>query len=137
MKVENVAGAVREIEAELQRLVDEGVTADELALARSRLVASWNESLVTADDAEGRYLGAVEDGESMAQRRARYLALADVAPEQVQQVAKTHWSADGARLWVFVGEQAGIQAQLDELGWTAEWVEPAAAILGRVPAATP
>ncbi len=137
VKVENVAGAVREIEAELQRLVDEGVTADELALARSRLVASWNESLVTADDAEGRYLGAVEDGESMAQRRARYLALADVAPEQVQQVAKTHWSADGARLWVFVGEQAGIQAQLDELGWTAEWVEPAAAILGKVPAATP
>jgi len=137
VKSENVAGAVGEIEGELQRLVDDGVTESELSLAQRRLVASWNESLVTADDAHGRYLSAVEDGESVADRRARYLALAEVRPEDVQRVAAEHWGADGVRLWVLVGERDAVQAQLDTLGWTAEWVDPTAAILGKVPAATP
>jgi predicted Zn-dependent peptidase len=137
VKSENVAGAVREIEGELQRLIDDGVTEAELALAQRSLVATWNESLVTADDAHGRYLSAVEDGEAIADRRARYLALADVRTDDVQRVAAEHWGNDGVRVWVLVGEQEAVQAQLDALGWTAEWVDPAAAILGKVPPATP
>ncbi len=137
VKSENVAGTIREIEGELQRLVDDGVTASELSLAQRRLVASWNESLVTADDAFGRYLAALEDGETIADRRARFLALAEVGPQDVQRVASEHWGADGVRLWVLVGERDAVQEQLDTLGWTAEWVDPSAAILGKVPAATP
>ena len=134
--MENVAGAVREIEGELQRLADEGVTAEEIHLARSRLVADWNETRVTAADTHEQYLGAIESGESMAARRGRYLALAEVTPEQVQEVARRYWGADGVRLWALVGEGEGLRGQLDELGWEAQWVEPSAAILGKVPVAT-
>ncbi len=137
VKAEDVAGAVGEIEKELQRLVDDGVTASELVLAQRRLVADWNETLVTAEDAHGSYLAAMSRGQTMAQRRADYQALSEVEPTDVQRVAEAHWGAEGVRVWVLVGDRGAIQAQLDELGWTAEWVDPADAILGKVPAATP
>jgi len=137
VKAEDVAGAVGEIEKELQRLVDDGVTAAELTLAQRRLVAEWNETLVTAGDAHGSYLKALSRGATMAEQRASYQALAEVVPADVQRVAEAHWGADGVRVWVLVGDRDAIQGQLDALGWTAEWVDPADAILGKVPAATP
>jgi len=128
---ENTAAAVREIEGELQRLVDEGVTADELQLAYRRMVAGWNNTNITAAEAFESYEMAIDDRESMETLRARYVDLADLTPEQLKAVAAEWLHPDKPRQWVLVGDRAQIEAHLEELGWTAEWLTPQQAILGR------
>lgn len=128
--VDNAGDAIREIEAEVARLRSEGVTDSELELAYRRLVQSWNTTRGTASDALDRYDRALDRGESIEQARARYVALADVTPDDVQRAATTWLGDERARLWVVVGDRAALEPQLEALGWSPQWISPEQAILG-------
>jgi len=128
---DHVADAVHEIEAELQHLVDAGASAGELQLAYRRLVADWNGTRGTAEDAASRYGEALEVGQTLAEQRAMYVGLGELSADDVRDVAGQWLGADAPRVWVVVGDRAALEPQLAELGWSAEWLSPQQAILGR------
>lgn len=125
-----LASTVTEIDRELQRTVDAGVTADELDAAWRAMAKDWNETYADAGTATGAYFDGFEHRESMAERQARLQSLDATTPLDVQRVAATVFGAETPRVWVFVGDKAAIEAQLAGFGWTLTWVSPEAALLG-------
>ena len=130
VQAENAAAVVREIEGELQRLVDDGVTEQELQLAYRRLVADWNGTRATADEAYSTYDVQLTYGISAEEARAVYQQIGELSPEQVQGAAARWLGPDEPRLWVLVGDRTKLEPHLEELGWSAEWLTPQQAILG-------
>ena len=130
VKVENTAAAVREIEFELQRLVDEGVTANELDMALRNQISNWNGVRETSSSATGLYSSLVFDQKTVADAVAWNSAAAAVTPEQAKTVAETWMSDDKARVWVIAGDRKALEAQFVELGWTVEWIVAQQGILG-------
>jgi zinc protease len=135
VKAENLAATVREIEVELARLVSDGVTEDELDMARRSFLSNHNQQMLNADSAFGLALGAWLDEESMADQVADVNGLLAVTPDDVKAVAAAHWGEGAARVWVFVGDRAAMEPQLADLGLATTWVEARDAIVGKVPAA--
>ena len=131
VKVENAGLAIVEIEAELARLVAEGVTAKEVSMAQRSLSADWNNQLQSASSAAGLYAALSYVGETMDQRKLRYAALATLTPEQTRGAAQQWLGPDQARVWVVVGDRKQLAPQLEALGWTVEWTTPQAAVLGQ------
>jgi zinc protease len=133
VKPENVAETVREIEAELARLVAEPVTAEELDGARRSLAADWNRTFETADRAMGLYRRALSQDRTVAELRAPYAALQDLTPADLQRVSATWFAAERPRVWVVVGPRKTLEPQLAQLGIPVQWTEPDRAILGMLP----
>jgi zinc protease len=129
--VENVGATITEIERELQRLVDEPVTAEELDGTRRLLAADWNRTFETASDAMGRYAAALRQGWTIEGDRARHQAVMDATADDLQAVARTWLAPDRARLWVVVADRDVVGPALEERGWDVAWVDPADAILGK------
>jgi predicted Zn-dependent peptidase len=130
VKVENTGAAITEIEAEIGRLVSDGVTAVELDMARQDAVSSWNGTRETAGSADRFYSQLLSDRESVADARAAGAALEAVDSEGAQGAMNRWMGPDAARLWVVAGDRKQLEAQLDALGWTVEWITPEQAILG-------
>ena len=131
VEAENLAAAVKEIQAEVRGVRDAGVTEDELRAAWLDEVTSWNRTLETAQSAGGTYQGALLQRETVADRAARLQALAALVPADLS-AAGTRWLAeDGPQLWVIVGDRAQIGDQVAGLGMPVQWISPEDAILGR------
>lgn len=130
VKVENTAAAIREIEKELGRLVSEGITAEEIDMARQASVSEWNGTRETANSARGFYASLVADDETVQTMRARGDQLEALTPEATQKVA-AEWLGEDPHVWVVVGDRAALEPQLESLGWTVEWVVPTDAVLGQ------
>jgi predicted Zn-dependent peptidase len=126
----NAGPAIDEIEGELARLRDEGVTAGELQLAYRRLVQDWNTTRGTASDAVSRYLDTLLRGESLEAARGRYLALGELSGDDVKAASQEWFGEDAAAVWVLVGDREGLAPQLEERGLQAQWITPQQAILG-------
>ena len=130
VKVENVEATVTEIRAEIDALVAEGVTEDELDAAALEEISRWNDVKESARTS-GRFYGSLlRNGESVADAKARGEAAIDIKVQDATRVAKDHLSADGTRLWVVAGDREGLAPQLEALGFEVEWITPEAAILG-------
>jgi len=130
---ENLAGAVTEIQGELQRMVDGGPTPSELSAAAVDQVQTWNTRLMTSDSAEGWYAELLDQDDSVEAARARVDAQGAVTAEAARAEAAKILGADAPRLWVIVGDKEKLQPQLQKLGWTPTWVEAAPAALGQLP----
>jgi zinc protease len=125
-----VAASVVEVDAELQALVDEGVSPEELTSAWRAAASGWNDTLANADTAGNMYYRAMYDGDTIAAVRSRIERVKSVAPADTARVAARYFGAEVPRLWVVVGDRTAIEGQLASLGWTPEWVAPEEAFLG-------
>lgn len=129
VKAENTAAAVTEIEREITRLVEGGVTAEELDMAARSTMAWWNGTRETARSASGFYSQVLAYEETVAARLERVQSSEELTPEDVQKVAEA-WLGETPSVWVVVGDRSAIEGQLDELGWEVEWITTNQAILG-------
>lgn len=130
VKVEHVGETMTEIGKELDRVVAEGVRADEIVGARNSMVSGWNSTLETGVGAANFYSGLHIDDVSLAAERADVLALDGIRPEDTQRVAAKWLAPANPRVWVLVGDRAQIEPQLQKMGVTAEWLTPDQAVLG-------
>ncbi len=130
VKAKNVEATITEIQGELDALVAEGVTEDELGASALEDISWWNEALESASTAGSFYGSLVDDGESVADVRARGDAALEVSNEDTVQVAKTWLAKDQTRVWVIGGDRDTIGPQLAALGFEVEWVSAEDAILG-------
>lgn len=130
---ENAAEAIREIETEIAEIVASGPTEAELDAAAVDSVQAWNERLATSDSARGWYQAMLDQDDSVERGRARLDALAGLGVEDARALAGRVLGAEAPRLWVVVGDRATLEAELQALGWTAEWVSASDAVLGRLP----
>ncbi|MEQ1570838.1 MAG: insulinase family protein, partial [Myxococcota bacterium] len=129
VKPENVAATIREINAELQRMIDEDVTQDELDSARRSLAADWNRTFENADRAASLYRRSLSTRSPVEGLRA--MVPADtIGAEQIRATAARWYDAGHPRVWVVVGARSAIEAQLAEVGLTPRWTDPQSAILG-------
>lgn len=126
----HTADAIRAIEADISALAATGATEGELVMAYRAMAADWNSTLQTASSAQARYAALIEAGEPLDAQRARTAAVARLTPADTIAAAQAWLGADRPRLWVLVGDRATIAPQLDALGWTTEWITPAAAVMG-------
>lgn len=131
VKAENLADTLAVIDAELARLCADGVTVEELDMARRSLVADWNNAFQTADSAVQPYLWALEEQRTIGEMRALRTALADLTPERVAAAATTWLGPDQPRVTVLVGDREALSPVVEGLGQPTTWVDPASAILGK------
>jgi zinc protease len=132
VEVANVTVAVHEIQGELARIVAEGVRREELAACWRERVADWNRVLQTASSAYRFYAGLLAERRTLADARADLDALRALAPEDTRRVAHKWLGAESPQLWVVVGDRERLEPQLESLGWTARWSEPADAVVGKL-----
>ncbi len=130
VKVENTAAAVREIELELNRLVEAGITAEELDMAHRDEISTWNGLRETASSAAGLYSGLLFDQKTVADAVAWNQAVGQVTPEQTQAVAEAWMSPDQARVWVVAGDRKQLEEQFKTLAWDVQWITAQQAVLG-------
>lgn len=130
VKVENVSETVQQIRKELDRLIDEGVTEDELDMLKRAKVADWNVLRQTASDAWNLYRGAMVDGERIADLSEKNAQLSDLTVADLQAVAKQYMGASQPHYWVVVGDRTQLEGQLEQAGLEAEWLDPVQAVLG-------
>jgi len=130
VKAENTALAIQEIEREIGRVVEAGVTPGEIDGAWREWVSDWNTVRQTAGSAFGFYTDLFESHRTLAGARGELDAIAALTPEETRRIAATWFGPDRARVWVVVGDREVIGPQLDALGETVHWVTPERAILG-------
>ena len=126
---DKLAPAVGEIRRELAALVEAGVTQNEIDPSWRASMKSHNDTRSTTSRAAGNYGGLVALEMTVADRLARLDVERAVTPEQTRALATEVFGAD-AGVWIFLGPRGALETGLKELGVTAEWVEPAEAILG-------
>lgn len=129
---EDAAEAILEIEREIAKMAADGITDVELDAATRERVASWNSVRATSESAAGFFeRRAFLEQETVAQARERLDTLASVTSEDTARVAEAYLALGRPRLWVLVGDPAGLRAELDQLGWTdVHWVTAEGALAG-------
>ncbi|TNE85681.1 MAG: insulinase family protein [Deltaproteobacteria bacterium] len=130
VKVENVAAAMTEIENELAKLAESGVTEGEIGAAVRERVQGWNRTRLTASTGSNLYSGLLDDEETAAEARERLASLSEIPIAETQRVAAEWLGTDAARLWVVVGDRAQLEGPLAEKGIAVEWITPEEAVLG-------
>jgi predicted Zn-dependent peptidase len=130
VSAENTAIAIREIEREIMRVVQEGVTAEEVDAAWREWVSDWNTVQQTAGSAFGFYVDLFESQRTLEEVRGELDAVAALTPEATRRIAADWLGPDQTRIWVVVGNREVIESQLGALGGEVRWVTPAQAILG-------
>lgn len=111
---EKTGAAAKEILAELARLRDEKVTAEELADAKSTLIDSLPARFETAGATAGSFAGIATYGLPLDEFATRPARWSKVTAEDVQRVAKQYLLADEFVV-VVVGDAAVVKTQLEEL----------------------
>ncbi len=130
---EHFAAAVREIESELDRLLEEGPTDEELRSWWRAAVKTFNDTRGSTATAERFYGSLLERDESVRARRERLEAMRRLTPDQVREAARAWLDPSRPTIWIAVGPRDALQAGFDALGWEPEWVEPRDAVLGLLP----
>jgi len=130
VKAENVEATIREITAEMNALVEQGVTEDELGAAALEKISSWNNVKESARTAGWFYSGLLRSGETVADAEARGRKTLDVTAEDARAVAEARLGEEGTRLWVIAGDRQVLDPQLAALGFEVEWITPEQAVLG-------
>lgn len=125
---EHVAGTLDAIDAEVARVVREGVSAAELRAGWKDEVSWWNRRKQTAASAGGFYQARMDLGETVARARARVDGLEALAPEAVREAAARWLGEEAPRLIVVVGPRALVEPQL--AGLDVEWISAEQAVLG-------
>lgn len=124
-----VARTMAEIRLELGRLGTQPPTDTELDSAKRAIVSEWNRAFENAPRAAGLYRRVLYDRQTMAGARAELNSVLGVSAGDVSRVAAEWFAA--APSCVVVGPRDTIETELGSIGIVAEWVAPAAAILGR------
>jgi zinc protease len=130
VKAQNVEATIREIVAEMDGLVTQGVTEEELGASALEKISSWNNVKESARTAGGFYLGLLYRGETVADAEARGRKTLEVTLEDTRAVAKDRFGEDGNRLWVVAGDRQALDPQLEALGFEVQWITPEQAVLG-------
>ncbi|MBW1877034.1 MAG: insulinase family protein, partial [Deltaproteobacteria bacterium] len=130
VKAENTAIAIREIEWEIARVVEEGVTAEEVDAAWREWVSDWNTVQQTAGSAFSFYVDLFESERTLTEVRGELDAIAALTPEDTRRVAAAWLGPEQPRIWVVVGDREVIELQLAALEGEVRWVTPEQAILG-------
>ena len=126
--LDKARAAMDELEKELAKMAAEGPTQDEIDNRWRDQVSTWNTRLQTSEMARSFYAGLVDYQESLQDRLALLKASAELSPEQCQQAANRYLGSDAPRLWVVVGDRAGLEPQLE--GYEVTWLDPESAALG-------
>lgn len=127
---EVAASTIMEIDAEMQRVADGGLTSLEIDSAWRAAAGDWNDTFANAYTAFGTYDGLIDVGDTLAEGRARTEQVKGVVPRDTRRVAARYFGAEAPRVWVLVGDRKALEPQLAGLGWTVQWVGPADAYLG-------
>ncbi|MFT7518105.1 MAG: zinc protease [Kiritimatiellia bacterium] len=130
VKAEELGVAVKEIEREIDGVVSDGLTEQELADALAGRITRWNGTLASAHSASSVYGSMQRHRRSVAEVRERLDAIADVDLVEAQRVAARWFASDQPRLWVIVGDQKKLEPLLDELGWDVRWMPSELTVLG-------
>lgn len=130
---DKLAPAVTEIEHELERVVVEGVTEEELTAWWRGEVKDFNDTRGTLRSASGFYGSLDAHQETVADRVARLEAVAAVDRVAAQQIAATWLGGPAPRSWVVVGPREALETGFEALGWEVQWLEASDAVLGRLP----
>ncbi|HMV65788.1 MAG TPA: insulinase family protein [Myxococcota bacterium] len=126
----NTGGAITEIRGEIAKVAADGITADEISGAWREDAATWNNTFLDVEEVAGLYANLAWTEETVDQRRQRIEAGRAISPEATQNVASRWLGPDATRLWVVVGNRAGMEAQLTAAGLRPQWIEASDAILG-------
>ncbi len=136
----NAGPALEAALAEIAKMAEGGLSAEELSTAQRGLAVDWNLSLSTADGASGFWGALVEQEELVAHERARLDAALAATVDDTRAVA-SRWLSSPDRLITVVGDRAAVAAALDGvLGAPLTWHVAAPAALGQLvpaPASTP
>lgn len=127
---ENTGAAIREIQHEIDRVVADGVTPEEIDANLRDEITAWNDTFATASSADGFYYSLLDDRETVAQAASRLDALAGVTPEAAKAAAARWIAPDQPRVWFLAGDRDVVEPQLTELGITPTWLTPEQAVLG-------
>ncbi|NUQ74449.1 MAG: insulinase family protein [Polyangiaceae bacterium] len=122
---ESTGPAVREILAEMKRLQNELVTADELDDARSNLILQLPARFETTSETASTLAYLSTHGLPLDEIATRPARLKAITREDVKRVAEMYLKADIARV-VIVGDAKIIKAQLEALGIGSVELLPAA-----------
>ncbi len=128
----NAGPALEAALAEIAKMAESGLTAEELATAQRGLAVDWNLSLSTADGASGFWGALVEQEELVANERARLDAALIATLEDTRRVA-SQWLSSSDRLVTVVGDRGAVASALDDvLGAAVTWHVAAPAALGQL-----
>lgn len=126
---DKMAPAVGELQHELRALAEAGVTQAEIDAGWRSSMKGHNDTRSTTARAAATYGGLVSLELTIAERLQRLEVERTVTPEQTRALAETLFAED-AGVWIFLGPRGPLEAGLKALDLTAEWVEPAEALLG-------
>ncbi len=132
----NIAGVLREMDAEIAALGGSGPTAAEIDANIREQVTAFNDAMLDAGSAMSFYAAGVPFDETIADAAKRVEALRGVTPEQAAEVASRWFADDAPRLILVVGRRADVEPQLAAAGLTATWVSASDAVLGKFDAVT-
>lgn len=126
----NTGAAITEIEHELRRVVEAGITAEEINQAWRASLSSWNRIRATAGSALGFYARQALRRTPVAEAAEELDRKRTFTPADIQAVAETWLADEGPRIWTIVGPRSEIAPQLEERGWEVRWIPPSEAFLG-------
>ena len=116
--------------AEIEAIVQEGITADEVEASWLDSVTWWNRRLETAGSAASFYQRLILQEASLSLWGEQLEASKALSAEEGRDAAQAWLSAENPRLWVIVGDRAQIEEQVDGLGLPVQWITPSQALLG-------
>lgn len=131
-RTDSTAAAITDVEAVLARLVEGGLTDEEIGWGRTAFVTDWNTDLQTGSYALSAYSDMMDFGRTASEERAHLMSMDAITVDDTREVAARWFGADAPRLWVLVGDRSVLEGQLAELGWEAEWYAPQAVMLGEL-----
>lgn len=120
--------ALDEIEAELAKAAEGGITPEELSSRQRDRITRWNQRLETASSARSWYGGMVLYDETLEDRRALLESTLELTLEDCNRVAAEVLGPDATKVWVVVGDRSALEDQLADLEPT--WIDATSAALG-------
>jgi zinc protease len=127
---ENVAATAVEIQREVQRLMDEGVTESEIQMAKNSFIATWNSTMETAYSASAEYSDRLVNEIDLDQLREELGKIDAITVAQTRTISKKYLADEQPYLWVFVGDRKLLESQLTAFGDKVEWLDRKDVILG-------